>query len=272
MRRTFRITLVNLKKSIFSFSFFVCCIVTAILMFTSTAYIDSKEKEYSVFYFLLNKSKISTWHISPSSFLSCSISPFLTLFFPILSALPFVSFFTTERRSKNIRFVIHRIGKNAYQRGLWLSAMVIGGLTVLTGFAIYTVCIFIAFPYTISEFALCTRLCFGMIIYGMVSVIPAYLLSILSRNFYLICCLPYILMSFWYTLLNWYVNYLINDNPGERANSIIECISFLYPNNIVMILGGATHPIIMLIFYSALMLVSYFLFSWLFQRKTDIGE
>lgn len=272
MKKLCRMVAVSFKKSVCNYGFCLCIIVTCLLMFTSTVYTDAKGQELSVIDICMKRARFQAYGLTIGSILGVSVSPFLTLFFPILSSLPFISAYTAERKSRNIKCVMPRIGKHSYHFGWWITAMMSGGLAVMLGFILYGIILTVQFPFTGEDFSIFLKLCIGMLLYGMISVLPAFLMSAISKNKYLICCLPFIIMSFWYTFLNRLVNDLFTQKPVEQAIHITERISFLYPNNLALILDGTFQPIEMLIFYGTLAILSYICFSVIAGRRVDVSE
>lgn len=262
----------NLQKCVCNYGFYLCTIVACMLMFTSTVYTDAKGQEISVIDICMKQTRFQTYGLTVAEILNVSVSPFLTLFIPILSSIPFVSAYTEERNSNNNKLAISRIGKHCYYTSWWMTAMISGGLAVMLGFMLFSTMMMVLFSFMIEDVAVFLKLCFGMLLYGTISVLPSFIMSAISKNKNLICCLPFIVMSFWYTFLNRYVNELFIQKPIEQAVHITENISFLYPNNLAFVLNESTQPIEILTFYSILAFLSYVLFLIIVGRKVDVSE
>lgn len=203
----------DLNKTIINTGFIGAVLLTTILCFTANAYHDvSNDKAYSVFeaIFTLDRKFIE----SEQSFASITLfgngmSGYITMFIPIIVAFPFMVSFCAERNSGGMRFTITRTSKVRYYLSKFTASFLSGGLATFLGMAIYGIAVFLIFPsinsYNIEpemmQFILpngvgkTILLCLGSaFVYGAFSTLPAFFLSSISRNPYLITCVPFMLV------------------------------------------------------------------------------
>lgn len=266
MKKIMRCLTADLKKSVCSYGFCICTVAVFILCFASVIYIDDfTGKEYTAFEIVVNRSKIPNIKFSGINILHISVNPYLTIFLPVLSSIPFVTLFCTERIGGNIRFIITRTGKLFYCLTKFITALVSGAITNILGFVLYSLVIIFAFGLNggITELI---KIYIGMGIYGAVSVLPAFFLSAFIKNKYMICCFPFIFMHFYYTIIaKVKENFIAHDNWDA-----VFKISFLYTSDIKEILFS--HDLTAIIFYSALTVITFTGFTLIMNRRLDYGQ
>lgn len=266
MKRIFNCIDSDMKKSVFSYGSVLCIFVTFLLCFTSSVYGDSTGKEYSVLEVMMDKERFGGVLFRSIDILHYSVSPYLTIFLPVLSSIPFVTVFCAERIGGNMRFTITRSGKYVYYFSKFLSAIVSGGAAVLLGFVLYSIvicCYFTNNDMAVSELI---KVYTGMGIYGMVSVLPAFFLSAFIKNKYMICCFPFIFMHFYYTTVS-----KIQDifNAHEKWDIVMK-MSFLYPSELKEILFRVNTGSI--IYHCALTAAALTGFIIIMNRRLDYGQ
>lgn len=258
---------VELKKTIFSYGFILCIVITCLLCFTSSVYTDSfTGKEYSVFEVMANKSRSVFSSFTSSQMLHASVSPYLTLFIPVLSSLPFVTGFCAERLGGNMRFVITRSGKYKYCISKFISAVLSGGTAVMAGFILFSVAVCFSFSNEGLSALELIKMCIGMGVYGMISVLPAFFLSAFIKNKYMICCFPFIFMHFYYTSVS-----KVQDifNAHGKWDMVFK-MSFLYPSYIKEVLFDVNADII--IYHAVLAVAALVGFTIIMNRRLDYGQ
>lgn len=256
----------DLQKSIFSYGFILCIAVTFLLCFTSVIYTNTEGREFSAFEVLADRDNFKFVMFKSTQIMQNSISPYLTMFLPILSALPYVSFFCSERLNGYLRFNITRCGKMQYYTSKFFSAIISGGLAIMLGYAAYGLVICNQFPGDQISFTEILKLIAGIGIYGMISVLPAFFLSSFIKNKYLICCFPFIFMHFYYTTISRIQDSFISKNDWQ---TVIK-MGFLYPNGIIKIFFSEN--IYCLIYHVILAVVAYLCFVIIMNRRLDFGE
>lgn len=269
LKKLFRNIKIDLNKSIFSFGFAICIIVTFLLCFTSVIYTDGRTgREYSVFQIIIDMQKFRHISLDAESVFRASVSHYLTIFLPVLSALPYVTFFCSERVSGCIRMSISRSGKLPYYTAKFISAAISGGFAVMMGYILYGFVIYNIFPSNSASLIGFLKLSFGMLLYGAISVLPAFFLSAFIKNKYIICCLPFIIMHFYYTMLSRIQDKFISTN---NWNAVMK-MSFLYPNSIREIFETSNNRLLVLCFYVCLAVISFIGFTIIMNRRFDYGE
>lgn len=138
----------------------------------------------------------------------------------------------------------------------------------MLGFVIYGITIYFIFPFDNSTITGFIKSAAGMSLYGAVSVLPAFILSSFIKNKYIICCMPFIIMHFYYTLMAKIKDYLIF---SDKSNIIFK-MQFLYPNNIRNIFETESDRMIIIVFYTLITAASLILFIAIMNRRLDYGE
>ncbi len=274
MKKYINCIIIILSESIININFLVSILACFFLCFTSVIFTNGfTAKEYTALEVIFDKSIIKDSSISGKEILSLSVSPYITIFIPIISSIPFVTTFCTERISGNIRFVVSRIGKKAYCISKFVSAIFNGALSVMIGFIMYSAVISCLFGYdgTITELI---KRFIGMGIYGAISVLPAFFLSSFIKNKYIICCFPFILMHFYYTTIS-----KIQDKLYDKGmNETVLKIGFLYPNTLKEVLfyqrleGGVNTNNSAIVYHLILCLSAFVGFTLLMNRRLDCGQ
>ena len=99
----------DINKVILSYGFWISVVITTLLCFTSTLYVDNNNKEYTIIEVLMNFNK--DWLLSNISYeavkvMEVGLDNKLSMFVTIVSAFPFISSFCDEINSNFIRYVI----------------------------------------------------------------------------------------------------------------------------------------------------------------------
>lgn len=262
----------DLNKIIVGYGFIASVVFVFLLCFTSVIYRDILNgKEYTVIEILLSEKNFTNMEFSSQSILYTSVSPYITIFLPILSSIPFVTTLCAERSGGNIRFIITRTGKMVYCISKFLSALLSGMSSVMLGFVLYSVAICISFECNIKVSEL-IKMYIGMAFYGAVSVLPALLLSAFIKNKYVVCCFPFIFMHFYYTIIAKIQDYLFSENMG----STVVKMGFLYPDMLKNILLDYNNVEKLheytVIYYSLLTIFTFIGFVVIMNRRFDYGQ
>lgn len=273
MKKLFYCINTELNKTIKSYGFIISIMITFLLCFSSVIYTNSfTGKEHTAIEIILTKKQFNMIQFFGREILLTSVSPYITIFLPVLSAIPFVTVFCAERLSGNMRFTITRTNSTLYIISKFISALVSGALSIMLGFVLYSIVICSVFGYngTISEIV---KMYIGMALYGMVSVLPAFFLSAFIKNKYMICCFPFILMHFYYTIISKIQDYFNSKDMGLT----VAKMRFLYPDTIKNILLGDTASELNIvrneiIYFSALIILSFLGFAIIMNRRFDHGQ
>lgn len=258
-------TITELRKTVVSYGFLFCLIITFFLCFTSVVYYDRFGKEYTLIEILSDKQLFKAAGLTNMGVLHNSVSPYLTVFLPVLSSLPFVTVFSAERSGGNIRFIISRTGKRNYYLSKYISALISGGLAVAAGFILFSFVVLLRFEKDggADEYF---KICAGIFVYGIVSVFPAFLLSAVIRNKCILCCFPFILMHFYYTSLSKIQDHFLSSG---KVDMVLK-MEFLYPSELKDIMFRTESDII--IYHLVLAAAAFAFFALAMDRRLDRGE
>ena len=282
----------EMKKSIISYGFLACVMITWGLLFTVTGYYDTGAgKTYSVLECMMMSKKMinSDYAFSSIQMVSNISGGFFQLFLPIIAAFPFMPNFCTERRSGLIRFTISRMGKWNYYFTKFLSAVLSGGFAVILGYFLYSIVIYLRFPSISSYSSDCIDMvlggsselviflegALGVFLYGMISVLLAFLLASFLKNKYLVTCIPFTLMYIYSIYLE---KIAANSFGVEGKEKIYDLQTILNPQTVCMVRflktgGQVNKPILYaLILQGILMVITFCLFAFIMNRRCDSGE
>lgn len=273
---------VSFKKRITSRGFWLCVIMTVVLLFAADIHVDyNTMNRYSAVRALMDFSAEEL----AEEFEFCNISVvenaqvgWFTMFSPILSAFCFVPLMTTEREENAVRFQIFRASKLKYYIAEFFAGVVSGGIATALGYAIFAAIAFPLFPGVseMSSFAAMMlegttfnfpKLLLGMFCFGAFWSAPAMLLSSVLRNKYLIMCIPFFVK---YGLTQTYQkisqNIFAGEIPGAKTLKIINAVN---PDGIIRINEFNRVSVIILFSVSALiMFAGYLIIS---MKRSDCG-
>ena len=213
---------VNLKKVLTSGGFYACAVLTVILCFTAEIGMDPvKHEGLSVLQISRMKSReemLSQVQYQYYNILRNGMGVWISIFIPIIAAFPFIPLVCDARESRSVRMTCIRLNKRTYDIGSFLSAMLSGGLAVLTGFLMFAGITAFLFPQA-SEyspelralmeenypavFPLFEKLGYPYLyalrflevfLYGAASAVPAFLLTAVMKNKYLILSIPFFII------------------------------------------------------------------------------
>ena len=197
----------DMKKCFKEKYIYIAIIVSAIILLCSNVYEESGGKSYSVLTAVLNLDVKAIFaesrRLSVQEVMQATGRSRMSMFAPMLTLIPLIPILVSERNKGALRFQIFRTGKTAYIIGKFLTTVVIGGIVLLGGYAVFAgfVNIFYtkASPEIIEQFMITDDVYrwSGWFVYGAFSAVGGYLFTILIDNTYLIYSLPFI------------VNYLI---------------------------------------------------------------
>jgi len=281
----------DLSKSILNIGFLGCVILTAFLCFTSKVYVDpSTAKSYSVIeaIFIIDKQlKLENYSFSSYSVFCKGFNGYLSLFMPVISAIPFIIPFTSEGASGMKRFVITRTGVTKYYLSKVVSVLFCGGLIACLGYAFYGLAVRFLFPslssydldYKTMELIFVTNkneltsvitLLVSAFLYGAESVALSLIIFSFSYDPYLITCIPFILIYTWQTSLQKITKNLIDKERFDIANVVYD----MYPSSVMSLNVTATSKDIkiIIIFTMALIVFCSFFYITVMHCRTDKGE
>lgn len=192
------------------------------------------------------------------------IDSYLEMFVPVIVVIPFAIIVCGERKNSNTRFEIYRLGKTRYIMGKYLADMVSGGLIVMSGYMVFSLMISLLLPggtgivaeyqnqYLADNSFVAGALMKGfgykglymlkflrMFVYGAVSVIPAFGISMITRNRYVIISIPflfnYLLEKFIIKQESVNLIYVMNKTCGNIYATDIKRMAIVFGAEILLI-------------------------------------
>lgn len=202
----FRTLKCDLEKTMIYSGFLISVVLTYVLCFTASAYIDSvNEKSYTVFEVVFRNGRTEAFAHHPELtdieiFLK-AFQGYLTMFMPVVSSFPFVFSFHTQKNNSVIRFEIMRVGTKKYYFCKLASALISGGVAVMLGVGMFGLICFAIFPHQsvfdmgvqVSTAEMALRILATAFVYGVVSAIPSVFLCSFCNDPYVVICVPLML-------------------------------------------------------------------------------
>lgn len=197
---------IDIKKIFMSGGFWLCLLMTTVLLFTATVYTDSDtQNRYSVIKALTDftaEQRTKIFELCNVSVMRSAAEGWLSLFVPIITAFCFVPQFCAERDGNAVRFQIFRSSKLAHNLSRFFSGIISGGSAILLGYAVFCGAVYFLFPgiSQMDEYTASTvedmRFSFPLTLlsvwlYGVFWSIPSMFCTSILRNKYLIMCLPF---------------------------------------------------------------------------------
>lgn len=215
---------VSLRRTLGSAAFWYCVLAAAVLYFTAIIGYDFETGDDLMIAQLLFRSGDVRNNAAYSAFgvFVSGRNTGLALFVPVIAAFPYVTLLCNERASQSARLAIIRAGKPQYTLGSVFGAAVSGGLTMLFGYALFGIAVWLLFPH-LSDYPLehaagfigtliwsqpqwfaeaaangnlllpaLSRLT-EVFLWGALYSLPALALSAFVRNPYVVICVPFFL-------------------------------------------------------------------------------
>ncbi len=217
-----RLIQVNLKKVLTSGGFYACAVLTAALCFTAEIGMDPAKQEglsvLQVSRMYTRTELLQEMQFNYFNILRGGMGVWITIFIPIIAAFPFVPLVCDARESRSVRMTCIRLSRRTYSLGSFLSAMLAGGLAVLAGFLVFAGITAFLFPQTAEYtqeqraliegvypevFPLFPKLGYPYLyllrfaevfLYGAASAVPAFILTAVMKNKYLILSIPFFIV------------------------------------------------------------------------------
>lgn len=233
-------------------NFMAAALLFGALCFTSEGYADASASvsvlELALFHppeEISGRFLLSSWHL-----FRAGIGPYNLMFAPILAAIPSIPGFCRERRGGSLRLLIPRCGVARRCLSLWLSALLSGGLAILTGYGLYGLCCLILFPApaagTVQWLGILAQLA-GAFSFGMVAALLPVLLYGVSQSPCFILCASFALFYIYCHSLDSLSNRLFYDGQLEQSfqvmmfypTSVFQCFSGHQPWRLALWAGAA---------------------------------
>lgn len=273
---------VDLKKILTSSGFWLCMLMTVLLLFFAEIHTDDTTlNRYSVIRGLTDFSReelAEEFEFCNISVVQNARSGWFMLFAPILGAFCFVPILTTEREENVLRFQIFRASRLKYYIAEFFAGVVSAGAATALGYAVFSAIVSPLFPSIseMSDFAKnmlestelnFPKLLLGMWCFGAFWSTPAMLLTSILRNKYLIMCIPFFLK---YGLTQTYQKISQNIYAGEFPETkTLKILSAVNPDGIIWINEFNRVPVITLFAILALILLAIYLI--VSMKRSDCG-
>ena len=185
----------------------ICAIMIFGLCCITNVYTDADGgKGYSVLTILLLRDPTEAVEgnsVVRENIIRAAMSSWLIMFSPVVCVLPFVKSVSAENSSLK-RFEMQRSGKIAFAASRLVSAVLTSAAVLCLGYGLFVIFTVIMFPSVMdtnshSAAAVLHSMsigCFylsrmaGAFIIGALSALPAYIISVFSRNKYMMTCIP----------------------------------------------------------------------------------
>ncbi len=274
--------IVSFRKIITSRGFWLCMIMTTILLFAAEIHIDTEtQNRYSSIRALLSFTReelASKYEMCNIMVLKSARGGWFTLFAPIITGFCFVPLMCTEREENAVRFQIFRTSKLKYSVTEFLSGVISGGLAMTLGYLIFSIAAMRLFP-DISEMTGMgieilqsvsfnfPRLVLGMWLYGAFWSMPAMVLTSVMRNKYLVMCIPFFVK---YGLTQTYHKIQENAFSSEEVDmKMLEFAGFIYPDGLLWISDSTRLSAALL--FGTLSIAFFAAFIIIMQKRGDCG-
>ena len=300
--KTINVIRKDLNKTVFSIGFLSCVIVTTILCMTAVIHIEpSNAREFTVFEVLLKFDReflLTDVNFSSIVVFTKALSNYFFMFAPIISALPFISIYLTERNSGYIRMTIARTGKFRYYFSKLVTAFIGGGLGIVIGVVIFGLMAAILFPslshfsaedieygmhmYTngmsiisnaflsIGSPAIVVLRLISVFLFGGMSAMTAYALSSFIRNKYLVLCIPFLIVYIHDSIKGKIVISSFHSGDGE-IGTLGKLLSYSTTSNLLYIFHPFDDVLYTIIFSLAALVTALILFTVFMNRRVDLG-
>ncbi len=251
----------ELYKNSFNMGYVLAVLIVTLLAFTGQAYHDPVHgKVYSVLeaaYSFGAEFKNSEYILSRNYILSAGLNGYITMFIPVVCAFPVIVSFGAQKNGGYIRFEIARSRAAGYWVCRFFAAVVCAGMSVVLGMLLYELLLLFMFPATaVSMFEgmgeeltamlyrppvqVIANVLLASFIYGMVSVLPALILSVFSSNPYVTTCIPFVLCYVWKSIMDKEISSLVIDMKTE-ASDVLQAFTPDAPSKLYIIGGpGST--------------------------------
>lgn len=210
-----------------------------------------------------------------------AFSGYVTLFVPIISALPMIHNLHIETQSGWKRFYISRKSRQEYYWHKWVAGMLSGGCMLLVVAVLFQSFMALSVPKMDAELLEevgihqnnllldLIKVYIGIFCYGAFSVVPAILISSFSNNFYFMICIPFMLSYFGDVSISALGGFLRKHNIWEKFSTITD---LLFSRSYLGIVESRWDLLVegmRIVLMVILLLLTYFL---LVSKRIDCGE
>ena len=266
MKKCVRVAIKEIKKKCTNPVTFFCMLAIMVLCFTGVvATSASNGKSYTCIDILINADLRKRYGVTSLQMIAAAISPYMTMFVPLVASVPYVLSLDEERRKNNILFRLIRIDKKTYFISEYLSAVISAGVTVFGGMILYSFIVFAAFGSLPAPdlFLSYIKIFAGSFIYGMNSVQLAFAFSAFIENKFICCTLPYALTYAFYTFLSMITAVALKNGQFE----LFVKIQALYKSNLVYVFEKNDYLKITVIYALIIQVFSIVMYIAIWSKK-----
>ncbi len=257
------------RKNLTSVSFLCGVISVLFLCLTSSVYTDARSKSFTALEMLLPSNRALASEISfKTAAISGLNNPYARLFLPIAAGMSFVPQICTERHSGYTRFQLIRSTRLRLALARCMSAMLLGGITVLLGFilySLYAVCVFPSKVQNGSDMMTLSipfwEIAAGKLCAGAVSAAMPLLLCTWLSDAYFILCLPVL----WYFLL-------ATAQSTLHTAGAQHILSFVQPLGAAELMMSYSFRHLLLVLLTPVTACSFFCFRHIHKRRGDCAD
>ncbi len=207
----------EIKKSLFIPFFCLSCVGVILVCLLSVGYTTPRGQNYMILellLFLKRETMLTDVNLNRYEIWNRGIGTWTQLLLPFLLSIGYLSAISNEKQTGIDRLMLLREGNLKYSVSKAVSAMLSGGIIMLTGYFVFGLIVYVRFPsihaYSVesmdaylelypafNEMLLCMKNCVGTFMYGMSVNAFAFLVSILFMDKYILLCLPVMLKYIW---------------------------------------------------------------------------
>lgn len=293
-----RIIKTDFYKIVTGYGMYLCVLFTIILCFCTSIHIDGMNNDhYSVIRSLIAYDR--GYMLGNNDFISINVAlkgagSWLTMFIPIISAFAYIPLVSDESESKSIRNTVFRSSKLKFYLSRFVTAVLAGGLSVMIGYMVFCALVFVLFPgireYPAEMYGFymeslshtypsTTYLGIGgplltnfaeMFIYGALAAMPSILLTAVSRNKYVVLCIPFFIK---YALTQTSVK-LVSQSFGSDGsiNEGLALTSDIINLDSAINLFEMWDGRVIALFYAVFIAIALILYLAVQLRRFDCGE
>lgn len=205
----------EIRKSLNPALFALSCLGVVLTCFINEGYTSASRTTYTIlelFVFLDRDVMLTDVAMNSYDIWMGGIGAWTQILLPLLLSMGYLYTMSAEQQTGFKRLLLIRESKFKYSISKLLSAMISGGIIMLTGYLIFGLLVGMKFP-SISEYPaemtewylakgtgdviLALKRCAGVFLYGMCINVFAYLVSLFFTDKYILLCLPLMLKYIW---------------------------------------------------------------------------
>lgn len=289
---------VDCKKIFTGYGFYVSVFFTVALCLSSPIFADDlKNETYSVVDVLRRFDQRLMLEHAEMNRLIVSMKGnggWLSLFIPIIAGFSFVPMLCDEYHAGAVRSAVFRSSIFCYHTDKFVISCISGGVAVMLGYGIYICIVYVMFPGTdLYSGELHSLICEEMsgmfplpfalgekgtiflklgevFLYGLISVLPATFLSSLTRNKYLVLCIPFFI-QYGITQICTKMRFAALGDAEQIQEWLVRLVNVVQPDSIADLAQYASDVKFIALYHLLWMLVLYAGYMLIVRRRVDYG-